>query len=415
MGKIVDVISELQDRLTISSGLSKNPLSISDLVAYYDDSDLASITESGGFVTQINDQSVNGNDATQPGNTGFQPKTGTRTINGLNALEYDGFLDFLIGPVPDFSGGKGFTFSAVVQSDAPGTSNPVLCSTIGALSDEGGLDIFYTTDGTFHRIFARVHSTGAGNYIGRRSDSGAQLIDNQPHLLTVTYDGSLNASGIKIFLNGVQVDTADNNAGIFTGIPAAPDNIHIGVRAELGTDNMDGSIADFTFFNRELSESERCRLEANKFDRWLPVLATRKLSEVKQMLVGDRSRTDFPIDNPALVMTVQALPEEFSGQDRKRASIAVTVSLLDRLESENETNLYFDTLNNTGFLFLFEKVLDVIMETKNQVIDPRLGQTTYKSSDVSTGPIEKLTDGYLKVDIFLTLHTNLFLINERNI
>lgn len=62
------------------------PSSVAGLTAWFDPSDVGSITASGGYVTQLNDLSGNGNHLTQTGTYG--PITGTRTQNGLNVLDY---------------------------------------------------------------------------------------------------------------------------------------------------------------------------------------------------------------------------------------------------------------------------------------------------------------------------------------
>jgi hypothetical protein len=61
---------------------------------WYDSADLSTITASGGFVSNWADKSGNENDATQ-GSGGTQPETGTRTINGLNVLDFDGTDDVM--------------------------------------------------------------------------------------------------------------------------------------------------------------------------------------------------------------------------------------------------------------------------------------------------------------------------------
>jgi hypothetical protein len=55
-------------------------------------------------------------------------------------------------------------------------------------------------------------------YIGR---SRASIITVTWQKLTMTYDGSGLASGVKLYRNGVLIDNADSNAGTVTGIPAA--------------------------------------------------------------------------------------------------------------------------------------------------------------------------------------------------
>jgi hypothetical protein len=60
-----------------------------DTSGWYDADDASTITESGGLVSQWDDKSGNNNHVTQ-GSASNQPTTGTRTINSLNALDFDG-------------------------------------------------------------------------------------------------------------------------------------------------------------------------------------------------------------------------------------------------------------------------------------------------------------------------------------
>jgi len=62
---------------------------VDGLALWLDAADTGTITESGGAVSVWADKSGGGNNATQ-GNGANKPTTGTRTINGLNALDFNG-------------------------------------------------------------------------------------------------------------------------------------------------------------------------------------------------------------------------------------------------------------------------------------------------------------------------------------
>jgi hypothetical protein len=66
-------------------------------VAWYDAADLSTIGHPEGLPNNVStwaDKSGNENDAAQ-GSGALQPATGTRTINGLNVLDFDGTDDFM--------------------------------------------------------------------------------------------------------------------------------------------------------------------------------------------------------------------------------------------------------------------------------------------------------------------------------
>lgn len=73
------------------------PTDLSNLLLWLDAADTASITESGGLVSSWNDKSGNGHHATQSTGT-RKPVTNSRTVNGLNCLDFDGTNDYLILP-----------------------------------------------------------------------------------------------------------------------------------------------------------------------------------------------------------------------------------------------------------------------------------------------------------------------------
>ncbi len=71
------------------------PTDIANLSLWLDASDTSTITEIGGAVSQWDDKSGNNNHATQ-GTASNQPVTGTRTMNGLNTLDFD--ADYMLLP-----------------------------------------------------------------------------------------------------------------------------------------------------------------------------------------------------------------------------------------------------------------------------------------------------------------------------
>lgn len=68
---------------------SWTPASLSGLYVWWDASDTATITSSGGAVSQFDDKSGNARHLTQSTGTS-KPTTGTRTLNGRNVLDFDG-------------------------------------------------------------------------------------------------------------------------------------------------------------------------------------------------------------------------------------------------------------------------------------------------------------------------------------
>lgn len=113
-----------------------SPSDLAGLKAWYDASDAATITSSGGAVSQWNDKSGNGLHLSQ-GTAANRPTTGSATRNSLNVLSFDGSDDNLVASTAsdwNFTHqGPTFTIFAVVfVSNASNTTNiNTVCSTVG--------------------------------------------------------------------------------------------------------------------------------------------------------------------------------------------------------------------------------------------------------------------------------------------
>lgn len=89
-------------------------------------------------------------------------------------------------------------------------------------------------------------------YIGRRYSVALTSFQNQWIHLVTTYNGGILSSGIKMYLNGVRVDNANNelNAGSFVSVENLTHDVWIG---RFSTVYANGLIDNVTFFNKEIS------------------------------------------------------------------------------------------------------------------------------------------------------------------
>jgi hypothetical protein len=126
--------------------------------AWYDASDTNTITESAGAVSQWDDKSGNNKHATQGTGT-YQPTTGSRTIDGLNVLDFDGANNQLdLTSVISLSGE--FGFFAVFENDIVGEANMYFGET------SGDNKIGFYSSKTFLRVLTsddRTLAFGLGN------------------------------------------------------------------------------------------------------------------------------------------------------------------------------------------------------------------------------------------------------------
>lgn len=88
--------------------------------------------------------------------------------------------------------------------------------------------------------------------IGRRTNT--TLSTGRWYHIAGTYNGGKTAASIKVFVDGVQSDTADNNSGTFTGMTNTATPLDVG--GVNGTETIDGNIDDARVYNRELTPAE---------------------------------------------------------------------------------------------------------------------------------------------------------------
>lgn len=164
--------------------LEFNPLDVSP-TAWWDFSDASTITDVANAVSQVDDKSGNGNNATQ-GVGANQPLTNTDTINGLNALSFDGLNSFMNFTNIDFLD-KSLFF--VVENVLNGSNDMLMSGTPNKqirLSSNDNLSIV----------------AGDNNWLandGGGSVSSSSSITSSPTILC--FEGGSTA---KFFINGVQ-------------------------------------------------------------------------------------------------------------------------------------------------------------------------------------------------------------------
>jgi hypothetical protein len=225
------------------------PAGITGLVARYDAQNLASISLSGSQVTQWNDLSANLSHATQ-GTAVNRPLSGTRTINGKNAIDFDGSNDFLINNAvaTSFTGeDKPFTVFVCVDRDASSNSTWMF-----GRSTSGTPYLWQYFDNVQIRDDSNSTSTIA---ITNSSTSGAKI---------VTYRSTgLNFTG---YINKTLVNTgtAYNRGAITLDIST------IGAyRTSAATDfYLNGAIGEIIYYNRELTITEVGQVQDYMMARW---------------------------------------------------------------------------------------------------------------------------------------------------
>ena len=194
------------------------------LAGWWDAADAATITASGGAVSQWNDKSGNARHVVQAG--AAKPVTGTRTIGGKNALDFS--ADEL---AVTMTINQPITQFVVAQSDvaAPGNCQIVTPPTM------------YLT------------SSGWNMYAGANVSLG-KAGDTLPHALSALFNGASS----QMWIDGVLAGSGNPHTYGWSG-PTG-----IGSAAN----PWDGLIAEVIFYNRVLSTVERQQVESYLATKW---------------------------------------------------------------------------------------------------------------------------------------------------
>lgn len=215
--------------------------------AWYDFSDTGSITASGGSVTAVNDKSGNGFNATS--SSTFEPISGTRTINGLNALDFDGTDDSLVLPsgLYGISAGDN-TVYVVYQADTLTGTEKYLIS--GSTS-------------TTSRWNLKVRASSTDN-IGCRNSSGtSNLLVAYTQNTTNPHIAEMDRSGTA--LNCQYDATTGSNT---TGTDITLTNLRLGILGSGTTSPYDGRIGEVVIYNYQQGSTEKANTISYLKAKW---------------------------------------------------------------------------------------------------------------------------------------------------
>ena len=209
-----------------------SPLDLSPTV-WLDASDTSTITEVGGAVSQWDDKSGNGYDVAQPSAAG-QPTTGTRTLNSLNVIDFDG-------------NDKLYTASG---------SNILQPNTV--------FFVFETDVNTLQYAFDSRSSSAARHYFILDTTYGIEsgtlisggTTDFDPHIARIVYNGASSS----LFIDAVS--TITGNTG-----PEQWELLGVGARRD-GLAGFDGAIAELIVVNGTLTAGEISDTETYLANKW---------------------------------------------------------------------------------------------------------------------------------------------------
>jgi hypothetical protein len=238
------------------TSIFNSELSQSDVTSIYNGgvpNDLASLSPlswwrcgDGDTSPTLTDNGSGGNDGTMTNFSAFSTDVPTISFANTKSILLDGVDDYVNCGTNLALLGSATTFSAWVKmTDA--TSFRVLHKGIAG-SREYAFGM-----GTSDTLFLILYN-GSTNYIGKVSTSTMTSYQGQWVHICATYDGSTNASGITLYVNGSVFNSNSINGGSYTA-PSGNNNgdVYIG---RYNTEYADGNVDEVSVFNTELSASD---------------------------------------------------------------------------------------------------------------------------------------------------------------
>jgi hypothetical protein len=188
------------------------------LALWLDASDAATVTESGGFVSQWDDKSGNSRDFTQ-GVAGTQPAYALASINGLNTISFDGTNDSIARVAESWAYNYPINVFTIFKATAFNASyNGLFGFYTSAGPTTAGFGAFIKSNGT-SAIYATDTSNGQPNYDGTGALTyaintgyifGATIGDNS---ITSFGDGTADGSASGTWTLRNNVGSGDVNVG----------------------------------------------------------------------------------------------------------------------------------------------------------------------------------------------------------
>jgi hypothetical protein len=227
----------------------RDPFSPADLPLsqWLDASDTATITDTAGAVSTWADKSPFGNDVTATGGAGTEPTTGTRTVNGLNVIDFDGSNDFLEDiDWAAFSEGSPMTFFVVAQADSVASSQ--------TLFDDG--DVGTPVDMKLRLVSGTGSEINAGTAVTSATSPDTALTLYRASFSVAGVDSVLNVDKTG-FTEQTRGDAGTNEVG----------GITIG-SSRTQTEYFDGVIAEFIVVRGLLTDQMVLDMETYLAQKW---------------------------------------------------------------------------------------------------------------------------------------------------
>ncbi|HOO82205.1 MAG TPA: hypothetical protein PK513_06860 [Alphaproteobacteria bacterium] len=223
-----------------------SPLNLSP-VLWFDASDVSTITQSAGAVSQWDDKSGNNYHVTQ-GTATNQPTTGTRTLNSLNVLDFDG-TDRLLASVSDYP--ETATVLIVGEVDTLGTSG----FSRSLFSIDGAAD-YQEEAGNSTQYLFQINSTQHTNI-----KQGTTDLIGSPHIFQYVHD--LDTNSAAVYVDGVAGGSANN----YNTAYSATQSLQVGANRAQNTPHI-GGISEIIIYDKVLTAQENTDVLDYLTNKW---------------------------------------------------------------------------------------------------------------------------------------------------
>ena len=243
---------------TLYNSRSKRPSGslANGLIAHYEMDDDAI----GEVTAQAKDSSGNLNHGQFIGfdnlvSNGFSTDVPAQIETGAS-LKFDGINDYLSTSTNiDDSLSSGFTISTWINANTINDDEGIVSNYNGdaaVMTDRDGISIRKLNS----NIRVLISDSGGGNYIGRDT-SGNEINTATWHHIIASWNGSLNSSAIKIFVDNIQSDNLNVNSGIVNSFDQSGQPFIIGANQFAGSKiYFNGLIDETRIYNKSLSIPE---------------------------------------------------------------------------------------------------------------------------------------------------------------
>jgi len=183
------------------------------------------------------------------------------------AISFDGTNDVVVVSDQDeYSPTNGSTDTAfsisawVYVGDVSEDNGPFVAKSNNTISVRNEY-IFKHSNGEVQLFIYDSTLNANGNQIRAQANT-ATLSDSTWHHVVATYDGSTNASGIKLYTDASQTAATNNEAGTYVRLRNSSTPLTFGATEDAGNANrvFEDRMADVVFFNKELSSAEVAEL-----------------------------------------------------------------------------------------------------------------------------------------------------------